>query len=119
MPTLGLAIQVAAWECLVRLRSSEPLLAETREFCYLPARSQPRGEMVQADVSKEPDPALINQVAYAIAMTNLNNLLMEELVTTRRNLRRARLHQYLGESTPTLSRRQARRSGLLDPGPSR
>ena len=85
MPTLGLAIQVAAWECLVRLRSSEPLLAETREFYYLPARPQPRGEMVQADVSKEPDPAVINQVAYAIAMTNLNNLLMEELVSTRRN----------------------------------
>ena len=63
MPTLGLAIQVAAWECLVRLRSSEPLLAETREFYYLPARPQPREEMAQADVSKEPDPALINQVA--------------------------------------------------------
>ena len=31
----------------------------------------------------------------------------------------ARLYQYLGESTPTLSRRQVQRSGLLDPGPSR
>ena len=55
--------------------------------------------MVQADVSKESDPALINQVAYAIAMTHLNNSVMEELVTTRRKLSRARLHQYLGEST--------------------
>ena len=48
--------------------------------------------MVQADVSKEPDPALINQVAYAIAMTNLNSFLIEELRATRRNLSRARLH---------------------------
>ena len=119
MPTLGLAIQVAAWECLVHLWSSEPLLAETREFYYIPARPQPRGEMVQADVSKESDPALINQVAYAIAMTNLNSFLIEELGTTRRNLSRARLHHYLVESTPTLSRRQARRNGLPDPGPSR
>ena len=75
--------------------------------------------MVLADVSKESDPALINQVAYAIAMTNLNRFLIKELVSTRRNLSRARLYQYLGESTPTLSRRQARRSGLPDPGPSR
>ena len=104
-PTLALAIQVAAWECLVRLRSSEPLLAETRYFYYIPARSRPRGEMVQADVSEESDPALINQVAYAVAMTNLNNFLMEELAATRRNLSRARLHEYLVESTPTLSRR--------------
>ena len=44
---------------------------------------------------------------------------MEELASTRRNLSRARLYQYLGESTPTLSRRQARRNGLPDPGPSR
>ena len=54
-------------------------------------------------------------------MTHLNNSVMEELVITRRSLSRARLHQYLGESTPTLSRRQARSSGLPlpDPGPSR
>ena len=119
MPTLALAIQVAVWECLVRLRSSEPLLAETRDFYYISARSEPRGEMVKADVSKESDPALINQVAYAVTMTNLNNFLMQELMDTRRNLSRARLHEYLVESTPTLSRRQARRSGLPDPGPSR
>ena len=75
--------------------------------------------MVQADVSEESDPTLIKQVAYAVAMMNLNNLLMEELVTTRRNLSHARLHEYLVESTPTLSRRQARRNGLPDPGPSR
>ena len=31
MPTLGLAIQVVAWECLI-------LLAETREFYYIPTR---------------------------------------------------------------------------------
>ena len=119
MPTLGLAIQVAAWEGLIRLRSSEPLLAENREFFYLPARPQPSEEMVLPDVSKESDPALISQVAHSIAMTNLNRFLIEELMSTRRNLSRARLHQYLGESTPTLCRRQARRSGLPDPGPSR
>ena len=42
--------------------------------------------MVQADVMNGSNPALVNQVAYAIAMTNLTNLLMEELVATRRNL---------------------------------
>ena len=52
MPTLALAIQVAAWESLVRLRSSEPLLAETREFYYIPARPQPRGEMVQGRLER-------------------------------------------------------------------
>ena len=120
MPTIGLAIQFTAWESLVRLRSSEPLLAETRDFFYLSSRPQPSGEMAMADVTEESDPALVSQVAYSLAMTNLNRFLMEELMSTRRNLSRARLYQYLGESTPTLSRRQARSSGLPlpDPGPS-
>ena len=85
MPTIGLAIQIAAWESLVRLRSSEPLLAETRDFFYLPSRPQPSGEMAMADVTEESDPALVSQVAYSLAMTNLSRFLMEELASIRRN----------------------------------
>ena len=73
--------------------------------------------MVQADVSTESDPALINQVSYAIAMTNLNNLLMEELVATRRNLGVTRLHLSLGKNPPALTYREARSSGLPLPDP--
>ena len=43
MPTLSQAIQVAAWEALVRLRYSEPVIAMSRAFHFLPARPQQIG----------------------------------------------------------------------------
>ena len=50
MPTLPQAIQVVAWEGLVRLRYSEPAMAESRAFHLLPARPHDGAEAIQTSV---------------------------------------------------------------------
>ena len=62
MPTLPQAIQVAAWEGLVRLRYSEPAMAASRAFHLLPARSHHGAEAIQTATREEVDPAVITLV---------------------------------------------------------
>ena len=47
MPTIELAIQVAAWESLVRLWHSETVLASDRDFYFFPTRPRPGVEIIQ------------------------------------------------------------------------
>ena len=113
MPTLNQAIQVAAWECLVRLRYSEPMMARSRAFHFLPARPQHGAEAIQTSIREEGDPAIISLVTYGAAMTRFSHSLMDELMTTRRNLGRAHLQLYLAKNP--LARMKAQSRGLPFP----
>ena len=86
MATLHQAIQVAAWEGLIRLRYSEPAMAKSRAFHLLPARPQHGADTIQTPIGEEVDPAVITLATYGGAMTRLSHSLMEELMATRRNL---------------------------------
>src|SRR5665811_20222 len=68
MPTLPQAIQVVAWEGLVRLRYSEPAMAESRAFHLLPARPHDGAEAIPTPTGGEVDPAVITLVDYGAAM---------------------------------------------------
>ena len=115
MPTLPQAIQVAAWEGLVRLRYSEPAMAKSRAFHLLPARPQPGVENIQTPIGKEVDPAVITLVTYGAAMTRFSHSLMDELMTTRRNLGRARMQLSRARNPPTHDHGQAQGTGLPFP----
>ena len=52
MPTLDQALQVAAWEGLVRLRYSEPAMAQSRAFHFLPAIPQHVAEAFQTSMGQ-------------------------------------------------------------------
>ena len=116
MPTLDLALQVAAWEGLVRLRYSEPAMALSRAFHFLPAIPQHVAETFQASMGQEADPAVITLVTYGAAMTRFSHTLMEELMTTRRHLARARRELGRARNQPTSHRGQAQeaRQTILD-----
>jgi hypothetical protein len=96
MPTLEQAIQYAAWESLVRLRFSEPLMAKSRAFYFLPARSSPGDEVIPTPVSEGTDPAIPSLISYAASLTFLNRSLLGELMTARSNLWSARQQLVLG-----------------------
>ena len=115
MPTLSQAIQVAAWEALVRLRYSEPAIAMSRAFHLLPARPQPGVATIQTPLTAEVDPAVITLVTYGAAMTKFSHSLMDELMTTRRHLGRARLELCQARNPPILHTGQARSTGLPFP----
>ena len=115
MPTLAQAIQIAAYEGLVRLRYSEPAMAKSRAFHFLPARPQPGAEAIQTSIEGEADPAVITLVTYAAAMTRFSNSLIEELATTRRSLGHAHLQQCRARNPPTLNHGQARGTGAPVP----
>jgi hypothetical protein len=116
MPTLDLALQVAAWEGLVRLRYSEPAMAVSRAFHFLPAIPEHVAEAFQASMGQEADPAVITLVTYGAAMTRFSHTLMEELMTTRRHLARARRELGRARNQPTSHRGQAQdaRQSVLD-----
>ena len=111
MPTLDQALQVAAWEALVRLRYSEPAMAQSRAFHLLPAKPQHGAEAVQTSIGQEVDPAVITLVTYGAAMTRFSHSLMEELMTTRRHLGRAHLELCRARNPPTFKRGQAQETG--------
>jgi hypothetical protein len=121
MPTLSQAIQVAAWEGLVRLRYMEPAMAKSRAFHLLPARPQSGVEAVQTSIREEVDPAVITLVTYGAAMTKFCHSLRDELFTTRRNLGRARMQLRRAGNLPNLNLGPAQSTGhpfpddLLEP----
>ena len=115
MATLAQAILVAAWEGLVRLRYSEPAMAKSRAFHLLPARPQHGADAIQTPIGEEVDPAVITLATYGGAMTRLSHSLMEELMTTRRNLGIARMQLSQARNQPTPAHGQAQGTGLPFP----
>ena len=107
MPTLDQALQVAAWEGLVRLRYSEPAMAQSRAFHLLPVTPPHGEEPAQIPVGREVDPAVITLVTYGASMTRFLHSLMAELMTTRRHLGRAHLELSRARNPPTFNRVQA------------
>jgi len=116
MPTLPQAIQVAAWEGLVRLRYSEPAMAESRAFHLLPARPHDGAEAIPTPTRGEVDPAVITLVNYGAAMTKFCQSLRDELFTTRRNLGRARMQLRRARNLPNLNLEPAQSIGIPFPG---
>lgn len=117
MPTLDQAIQVAAWETIVRLRHSESAMAKSRAFRFFPGRPSEGAELYQNIPASEGDPATPNLVAYASAMTLLNNSLIGEIAKMRRDLSRTRMQLYINKNLTKPSIAQVQPTGL-DPGPS-
>ena len=120
MPTLDQAIQVAAWECLARLRHLEPSMGASRTFLFFPSRPREGAQFLDTDLQGETDPAIHGLLGYAAAMTKFSLSVVEELNKTRSSLARARTRQAGARDTLFHARRQAWRDGPLTPdaGPS-
>ena len=116
MPTLDQALQVAAWEGLVRLRYAEPAMAQSRAFQLLPVTPPLGVEPAQIPIGREVDPAVITLVTYGASMTRFFHSLMAELIITRRHLGRAHLELSRARNLPTSHRGQAQeaRQSILD-----
>jgi len=120
MPTLDQAIQVAAWECLARLRYLEPSMGASRTFLFFPSKPREDAQFLDTNLQGETDPAIHGLIGYAAAMTIFSLSVVEELNKTRCSLARARMRQTVARSSYSHSRRQARHDGplTLDAGPS-
>ena len=120
MPTIEQAVQMAAWEALVRLRHSEEAVGKSRAFRFLPGRRSEGAELVPHLPSGEGHPAGPNIVAYTDAVTHLNNLLMREIGKMRHELAQARTERAFYQVPSTLSQppTQAAGYGPIDPSPS-
>ena len=120
MPTIEQAVQMAAWEALVRLRHSEEAVGKSRAFRFLPGRRSEGAELVPHLPSGEGHPAGPNIVAYTDAVTHLNNLLMREIGKMRHELAQARTERALYQVPSTLGQppTQAAGYGPIDPSPS-
>ena len=120
MPTLDQAIQVAAWECLARLRYLEPSMGASRTFLFFPSKPREDAQFLDTNLQGETDPAIHGLIGYAAAMTMFSLSVVEELNKTRCSLARARMRQTVARGTFSHSQRQARRDGPLTPdaGPS-
>ena len=119
MPTLDQAIQIVAWECLSRLRYTEPPMGASRAFRFYPSRPRAGAQFVATDLQGETDPAVHGLLGYAAAMTKFSISVVEELNKTKGRLARARMRQ-TARHAHSHPGRQAPREGPLipDPGPS-
>jgi hypothetical protein len=111
MPTLDQALQVAAWEGLVRLRYAEPAMAQSRAFQLLPVTPPLGVEPAQIPIGREVDPAVITLVTYGASMTRFFHSLMAELIITRRHLGRAHLELSRARNPPPFNHVQAQETG--------
>ena len=120
MPTQGQAIQLAAWEALVRIRHSEAAMARSRAFRFLPSRPSEGAELVQNLPTRDGDPSTPNLIAYVSAMMLLNNSLLSELAKIKGELARARMRLYVDKNLTVPSQPQTQAAGLqpANPGPS-
>ncbi|KAE8779422.1 hypothetical protein D1007_47550 [Hordeum vulgare] len=78
MPTLKMAIEVAAYEAVTRLRFAVPY-ANERGYCYCASRAAPRGATSFPGTLAERDPMLIWLVQYVIAQERSTQRLMDFL----------------------------------------
>ena len=78
MPTPHLAIEAAAKEAIVRLRSAVPYARE-QGYYYFPSRAAPGGVTSFPDGRIERDPVLANLIQYIIAQEHLNQRVMDYL----------------------------------------
>ena len=78
MPTLGMAIEAAAYEAVTRLRFAVPTASE-RRYCYFPSREAPGADATFRCERIERDPALANLIQYVMAQEHLTQQLMEYL----------------------------------------
>ena len=76
MPTSGLAIQAAAVEAILHLRTNFPHVATRREFCFFPTVSN--AVMQPSSVSQGDDPAIARLVQYITAQGMLISMLLAE-----------------------------------------
>ena len=90
-------------------------MAKSRAFHLLPARPQPGVETIQTPIGEEADPAIITLVTYGAAMTRFSHSLMDELMTTRRNLGRVRMQLSRARNPPSLNLEPAQNTGLPFP----
>ena len=83
-------------------------MARSRAFHFLPARPQHGADAIQTSIREEVDPIIISLVTYGAAMTRFSHSLMDELMTTRRNLGRAHLQLYLAKNPLARMKAQSR-----------
>ena len=112
MPTLDQAIQIAAWEGLARLHSSEALMAESRAFRFFPSKPSGEAEVTNRMPARDSDSAIPNLIAYGSAMTILNNSLMVEHSKTKGKLARARVQLQVNPSLSSPSQPRTQAAGL-------
>ena len=119
MPTIKLAIEEAAWECLARLQFLEGVMHMNRAFRFLPTRD-PENRSGQILTRGETDPAVVGQATYIAAMTMLHTSVSIELEAAMLALADARLQWCQGKRPPTFNPSGDRHMGLLipDAGPS-
>ena len=80
MPTSEMAIEVAAYEAITRLRFAVPRASE-RGYYYFPSRPAPGEEASFPCRQSERDPMLANLVQYVIAQERLTQQVMDFLQT--------------------------------------
>jgi hypothetical protein len=80
MPTPEMAIEVAAYEAITRLRFAVPYASEVRYY-YFPSRAAPEEEASFPGGRAERDPVLANLVQYVVAQEPLTYLMLDFLQT--------------------------------------
>ena len=85
MPTPDMAVQMAAWEPIARLRHLAAGM-HRRAFHFYPSCATFGGDTVFTSAHQEEDLAVVHLTRYIVAQENLFSQLVDELAMTRRAL---------------------------------